>query len=221
MKKIALVEDDMILSDTVQEILQRQGYSVKQLFCVTDATDALYEEKFDLLILDVTLPDGDGFSFARELRSGGFSTPILFLTSLGDSYSLQKGFDSGGDDYVKKPFEPMELVARIENLIRRSFFHADTNLIQIDDNYRFDPIKECVYTNSNEQIPLYTKELGIIKLLLERIGQIVSYDDFFGAVWSYDEEPTFETLRAHMKNLRHKMPLLQIETVRTIGYRLA
>lgn len=221
MKKIALIEDDLILSDTVFDILVEHEYSVRQLFSILDARDAIYEERFDLIILDITLPDGNGFDYAKELRSDGVSTPILFLTSRADSHSVSIGFESGGDDYVKKPFEPIELLARIDNLIRRSFFHTKSKYINIDDNYKFEPIKDVVYTTNNQPIQLYTKEIGIVKLLIERKGQIVTYDDFFVSVWNYDEEPTFETLRAHIKNLRHKMPLLNIDTVRTVGYRLA
>lgn len=220
MKQIALIEDDLVLSDTICDILNSSEVSVTQLFNIQNATNILYEQSFDIIILDVMLPDGDGFIFAKEIRSSGNLTPILFLTSLANASSVKIGFDSGGDDYLKKPFDTAELVARVFNLIRRSFFHSNTNLIAIDSIYSFDPLKEKLIAG-NTEIELHSKEIAILKLLLKKRGQTVLYDEIFTNAWNFEDEPTFETLRTHIKNIRHKAKELNIQTVRSFGYRLA
>ncbi|HQT37767.1 MAG TPA: response regulator transcription factor, partial [Sulfuricurvum sp.] len=187
----------------------------------TNAQDSLFENRFDIIILDVNLPDGNGFDLAKSVRSMGIGTPILFLTSDGSAESVTLGFESGGDDYLKKPFEPSELIARLKNLIRRSFFHTSSSLITLNNDYSFDPFKQQILDTSYQTIPLLSKELEAFKLLLTKRGHIVTYEDFFTELWGYGNDPGFDALRAHIKNLRKRLPSLTIETIRSIGYRFA
>lgn len=218
--KVALLEDDLLLNDTLCDILGGEMFDVSPYFSLRDAEDAFFEQRFDAIILDVNLPDGCGFDVAKNIRLHGIGTPILFLTSQNSAESVAFGFESGGDDYLKKPFEPAELIARLKNLIRRSFFHTSSALIVLNDDYSFDPLKEQILDANYQTIPLLSKELEAFKLLLTRRGHIVTYDDFFTELWGYENDPGFDALRAHIKNLRKRVPSLTIETIRSFGYRL-
>jgi DNA-binding response OmpR family regulator len=219
--KLALVEDDLLLNDTVSDILSAEGFEVTPYFSFKDAQIALYENRFTAVILDVNLPDGNGFDLAKEMRCNDIGTPILFLTAQSSAEAVALGFESGGDDYLKKPFEPTELIARLKNLIRRSFFHTSSALISLNEYYFFDPLKEQILDADHQSISLHSKELEALKLLIAKRGQIVTYDDFFTELWGYGNDLGFDALRAHIKNLRKALPNLEIETIRSIGYRLA
>ena len=219
--KLALIEDDLLLSDTVSDILSVEGFEVTPYFSFKDAQIALYENRFTAVILDVNLPDGNGFDLAKEMRCNDIGTPILFLTAQSSAEAVALGFESGGDDYLKKPFEPAELIARLKNLIRRSFFHAPSPLIAVGNNYLFDTLAQRIVTADNTEIFLHTKELEVLKLFLRKRGQVVTYDDFFDTLWGYGNNPGFDALRAHVKNLRKALPALEIDTIRSVGYRLA
>ncbi|MGZ5207732.1 MAG: response regulator transcription factor [Sulfuricurvum sp.] len=219
--KVALLEDDLILNDTLCDILRSERFDVFPYFFLKDAEDALFEQRFDVIILDVNLPDGCGFDLAKSLRSLQIGTPILFLTSEKSPQSVALGFESGGDDYLKKPFEPTELIARLKNLIRRSFFHTSSALISLNEYYFFDPLKEQVLDAEHQTILLHFKELEALKLLIAKRGCLVTYDDFFTELWGYGNDLGLDALRAHIKNLRKALPNLEIGTIRSIGYRLA
>lgn len=219
--KLALIEDDLILSDTINDILSAENFDIFSFFSFTNAQDSLFENRYDIIILDVNLPDGNGFDLAKSVRSMGIGTPILFLTSDNSTESVTLGFESGGDDYLKKPFEPSELIARLKNLIRRSFFHTSSALVALNDDYSFEPLKEQILDANYQTIPLLSKELEVFKLLLTKRGHIVTYEDFFTELWGYGNDPGFDALRAHIKNLRKRLPSLTIETIRSIGYRFA
>ena len=219
--KLALIEDDLILSDTLNDIFSAENFDISPIFSFIDAQDLLFENRFDMIVMDVNLPDGNGFDLARSLRERGVGTPILFLTSDGSAESVAFGFKSGGDDYLKKPFEPTELVARIKNLLRHSFLPLRSDLIVLSDTFFFDPIRQQTLTSDGKSVALHTKELEALKLLLAKKGQLVSYDEFFDALWGYGNDPGIDALRAHIKNLRRALGDIEIETVRSIGYRLA
>jgi len=219
--KLALIEDDLLLSDTVGDILSDEGFEITPYFSFKDAQIALYENRFTAIILDVNLPDGNGFDLAKELRCNTIGTPILFLTAQSSAEAVALGFESGGDDYLKKPFEPTELIARLKNLIRRSFFHASSALISLNEYYFFDPLKEQIFDTDHQSILLHSKELEALKLLIAKRGCLVTYDDFFTELWGYGNDFGVNALRAHIKNLRKRVPYLTIETIRSFGYRLA
>lgn len=219
--KLALIEDDLLLSDTVSDILSAEGFDVFPFFSFDDAETALYEERFDMVILDVNLPDGSGLELAEMMRRNAIGTPILFLTSQNSAEAVALGFESGGDDYLKKPFEPAELIARLKNLTRRSFFHTSSSFISFGKHYFYDPLSQKIRIPGGEEITLHAKELSLLKLLLTKRNELVRYEEFFEELWGIGNEPGFDALRAHIKNLRKALPNLEIETIRSIGYRLA
>lgn len=219
--QLALIEDDLILNDTINDILSDENFDIFPFFSFESGCNFLFENHVDVIILDINLPDGNGFDLARLLRSLNIGTPILFLTSEKSAQSVALGFESGGDDYLKKPFEPTELVARIKNLIRRTFLPQRSPFIAINETLFFDPIKESVIDDCGKRIALHTKELETLKLLLTKKGQIVTYDEFLATLWGYGNDLGLDALRAHIKNLRKALPTLEIETIRSMGYRLA
>ncbi len=121
MARILLVEDDQILSETLIELLEDEGYTLTLVQSANEAIDATYEDEFELMLLDVNIPDFSGFELLKMLRESGNITPSIFLTSLSDIASLSRGFEVGADDYIKKPFDFDELLIRIQALLRKSF----------------------------------------------------------------------------------------------------
>ncbi|MDP1784269.1 MAG: response regulator, partial [Sulfuricurvum sp.] len=115
--KLLLLEDDPNLSESVAEYLQSQGYEVACAYDATSAEDFLYEHQFDLLLLDVNVPGGDGFSLLKEARKKGTATPAIFITSRNAMKDVEQGFESGGDDYLRKPYELKELLLRIQTIL--------------------------------------------------------------------------------------------------------
>ena len=130
--KILLLEDDLILNEILEEHLIKQKHQITTTFSSNEAIKELYSETFDLLLLDVNVPDLNGFELLKELRDNNILTPTIFITSLNMVEDMQKGFDSGCDDYIKKPFELKELDIRINNIKR--LFNIDIKIIKIDEN---------------------------------------------------------------------------------------
>lgn len=135
--KILLLEDDLILNEIIEEHLLSKNYIVTNAFTGSEAQDYLYSQNFDLLLMDVNVPDINGFELLKELRTQNIKTPAIFITSLSMADDMQQGFDSGCDDYIKKPFELKELDIRINN-IKRLFNITPTNLVKIDEDTFLD-----------------------------------------------------------------------------------
>lgn len=220
--KILLVEDD----ESIAELL-RQGLS-SQHYLVDLATDGqigweLAESfKYDLILLDLMLPKLDGISFCKQRRQSGDRTPILLLTSHETSTNKVMGLDAGADDYVVKPFDLQELLARIRALLRRGNF-TTTPVIEWE-NLRFDPNK-CDVTYNGKALPLTPKEYALLELFLRNNQRIFSQSALLDHLWSFEEPPSENTVRAHVKSLRQKLKKAGaaadlIETVYGLGYRL-
>ena len=135
--KILLLEDDINLSEIVEEHLTDEGYSVDLATDAQQGLDLAYEKNYDLWILDVKVPLGDGFSLLKELRKSGKMTPAIFLTSLNTADDLKEGFNSGCDDYIKKPFELSELSLRVENILKRAFAHQNEDYENLGNGFTF------------------------------------------------------------------------------------
>jgi len=216
-KSILLLEDDISLSDTIKQFLELQGYEV---FCAYDgfgAQNIAYEKHLDLMLLDVKVPNLDGFSFLKAHREQGGDTPAIFITSLSGVSDVTKGFESGGDDYIRKPFALKELLVRIESLLKRSY-KSYSDIIEIQDGMEFD-INSLLLTQNGKKVPLKTKELKLLALFLQNQNKLLNYDRINEALWDYDEEPSSGSLRAYIKTLRNVLGKEKIETVKNIGYR--
>ena len=217
MTQILLVEDDETLSELISEYLSEQGYDVTVRADAKAALDTAYERKFDILILDVKLPKGDGFSLLRELRRLGDDTPAIFTTSLNALQDLEIGYKSGCDDYLKKPYELKELLLRIQILIKRKFSHLNDEFIELNDGYKFYPSSKTLRQNG-QIINLSNKESELLALFLENKNALLSKETIFEKIWNYGEEPSELSLRVYVKNLRRILGKDAIINRRGDGY---
>ena len=217
MTQILLVEDDETLSELISEYLSEQGYDVTVRADAKAALDTAYERNFDILILDVKLPKGDGFSLLRELRRLGDDTPAIFTTSLNALQDLEIGYKSGCDDYLKKPYELKELLLRIQILLKRKFSHVNDEFIELNGGYKFYPSSKTL--RQNEQIVnLSNKESELLALFLENKNALLSKETIFEKIWNYGEEPSELSLRVYVKNLRRILGKDAIINRRGDGY---
>jgi len=234
---ILLVEDNALLAAGVRSNLEYEGYQV--LVCDTgrEGLRLAFEACPALIILDVLLPDTDGFRVLRELRDHGLSTPVLMLTALGEEADKVRGFRFGADDYVTKPFGLMELMARVAALLRRAQHlplqpsTADASTasvtqpsVQLGD-IAVDVATRTV-TRAGAVVPLRPREFDLLLALLRREGRLVSRETLLREVWGYGERVQSRTVDTHMAELRRKLeddPAAPqwLLTVRKAGYRLA
>ena len=217
MTQILLVEDDETLSELISEYLSEQGYDVTVCPDAKAALDTAYERNFDILILDVKLPKGDGFSLLRELRRLGDDTPAIFTTSLNALQDLEIGYKSGCDDYLKKPYELKELLLRIQILIKRKFSHVNDEFIELNDGYKFYPSSKTLRQNG-QIVNLSNKESELLALFLENKNALLSKETIFEKIWNYGEEPSELSLRVYVKNLRRILGKDAIINRRGDGY---
>jgi len=216
--KILLLEDDMGLADIMCEYLQDNDFELDHVYDGEEALDKAYETRYDLYIFDVNVPAIKGFDLLKMLREKGDSTPTIFVTSLNDIDDVSKGFESGADDYLKKPFELAELLLRIKNIQKRSFTQQRSTVVQIDKEITFDIEKELLHT-SKGNISLPQKELKLLKHFLKHPNEIITFENLYEVLWDFDETPSSESLRAHVKNLRKHLTKDMIQNLRGLGYR--
>ena len=217
MTQILLVEDDETLSELISEYLSEQGYDVTVRTDAKAALDTAYERNFDILILDVKLPKGDGFSLLRELRRLGDDTPAIFTTSLNALQDLEIGYKSGCDDYLKKPYELKELLLRIQILLKRKFSHVNDEFIELNGGYKFFPSSKTLRQNG-QIVNLSNKESELLALFLENKNALLSKEAIFEKIWNYGEEPSELSLRVYVKNLRRILGKDAIINRRGDGY---
>ncbi len=215
-EKIFLLEDDAYLRDGLSEMLSGQGYVVTATETISQARGIIASGVFDLIILDVMLPDGSGLDLCASLRASGVTTPILFLTACDDEINIVKGLDSGADDYVTKPFKLLELMSRVRALLRRS----GNNLSLVSSDGIVIDMNNMTVKKNNETIFLTKTEFQILCCLIRNSGVIVTRDTLLKNIW--DESGNFiydNTLSVHMSRLREKIGFEHIVTVRGVGYR--
>ncbi|NHC36867.1 response regulator [Scytonema millei] len=219
--KILLVEDDETIVQLLQPTLASQRYLVELATDGQAGWELVDSFEYDLILLDVMLPKLDGINFCKKLRAKGDRTPVLLLTAQDSSTDKVRGLDAGADDYALKPFDIEELLARIRALLRRS--SGTPSPVLEWGCLRLDP-SSCEVTYDGKLLHLTAKEYGILELLLRNTHRIFSQSALLDRVWTFDEPPTENTVRAHIKSLRQKIKkagaLDPIETVYGLGYRL-
>ncbi len=214
MAKILLVEDDKILSETLIELLEDEGYNLTLAQSANEALEATYSSEFELMLLDVNIPDFNGFELLQMLRNADNTTPCIFLTSLNDIASLSRGFEVGADDYIKKPFDFDELLIRIQALLRKSF-NAKKNEIKYNSLVYKISTNELLDTNTLVQLAPQEKKL--LSLLFKRIDETITKQELLHELDSVNESSE-GALRVYMTRLRKVG--LEIETIKGTGYRL-
>ncbi len=216
--RIFLLEDDTNLSDTVTEFLEDEGFEVEAAYSGDEAEEKLYEKRYDLLLLDVNVPGINGFELLKAARSDGVDTPAIFITSLDTLENLEEGYESGADDYIRKPFALKELLLRMESLLKRKFSHKNNPKIEIAPGVTFDSVGGTLYINE-EPASLQPKELALLKLFLSKPDEVIGHDAIYEHLWSYDETPSESSLRTYIKNLRKIIGKDKIVSIKRYGYR--
>jgi DNA-binding response OmpR family regulator len=220
--RILVVEDDPIISQLIETILEQQKYAVDFATDGQMGLDLSLAYEYDAILLDVSLPKKDGIGVCQQIRSQGNTVPILLLTALDSPADRARGLDAGADDYLGKPFDPQELLARIRALLRRS--HQPSTPILTWGDLHLDPVSTTV-TYSDKLVPVTPKEYALLELFLRNSKRVFSCDAILDHLWSYGGSPSDEAIRTHIKGLRHKLKQAgaaadTIETVYGIGYRL-
>lgn len=217
--KILVVEDEKDLNRVITKHLKKNNYSVDSCFDGEQALDYVLYGEYDLIITDIMMPKIDGYEFIKQLRVKGNSTPVIMLTAKDSLDDKILGLDSGADDYIVKPFEFDELLARIRVLMRRNYGFA-TNIIQVDDVV-LDISKKQV-TRSGESIILTGKEYEVLEYLFKNKTGIISREQILNHVWDYDYEGASNIIDVIVKNIRKKLDVGSkkpiIHTKRGLGY---
>lgn len=211
--KILLVEDDLALGGALEELLSREGYTVTRAGSLRESGERL-DGSVQLVLLDVSLPDGDGVRACRQWREEGISTPILFLTARDEEYDVVRGLDAGGNDYVTKPFRVQELLSRIRVLLRDRQTPAP---VKNRNGIRLDPEKMQA-SKAGVPLNLTLTEYRILQCLISHSG-IVTRGHLLDALWDADARFVDDnTLSVHVSRLREKIGGEHIKTIRGVGY---
>jgi len=213
--RLLLVEDDDMLGSSLKRGLDQAGHNVEWVEDGEAALLATDTSQFDLMLLDVNLPKLSGMEVVKKLRQSGNKLPVLMLTAMDSLDYKVQGLDSGADDYLTKPFDFEELLARIRSLTRRAQDRSDAVLrageIELNTTAR-------TLTKGSEAIPLTAKELRVCSLLMERLNKIVSKAEIEDSLYGWSEEVDSNTVEVTVYNLRKKLGKEFIQTLRGVGY---
>ncbi len=215
--KILLMEDDIILNEIISEHLEENQHEVICAFDGESAQEKIYSKTFDLLLLDVNVPNISGFELLEDIRSKDIKTPAIFITSANMLEDIEVGFSVGCDDYIKKPFELKELDLRINN-IRRLHNISPTSKIELSRNIFLDS-KNLFIQIDNKEIHIAQKECEVLLYLIKNKNKNVSIEELSLNVWAYEDSPLASTIRTYIKNLRKILGEDYILNTRGVGYR--
>ncbi|MEC5126956.1 response regulator transcription factor [Verrucomicrobiales bacterium BCK34] len=228
--KILIAEDDPVSLDAIEACLSGEGFGTLLAKNGEEAIQLWESEKPDLVCLDIMMPEKDGFEVCRRIRATDKSLPILFLSAKNEEIDVVVGLELGADDFIRKPFGKHELIARVRSVLRRSERGsgdgATVESFQIRDLMTVYPSRLCaVRESSGEEIELSPREISILSLLHEHVGEAVHRDRIFDHCWGIDYYPESRTLDQHMVRLRKRLELDPanpeiVETVRGVGYRI-
>jgi DNA-binding response OmpR family regulator len=214
--KILLLEDDDLFAETIVDVLEDEGYEVIHTPNGQDALEKTYTQKFDIYLLDINVPLVSGIDFLHVLREADDTTPSIFLTSHKDKVMLKKGFESGCDDYLVKPFDIDELLLRVEALLRRvgkrSVLTFET--LSLDDAHKSIMCEGSVLELSN-------KEYELVKLLMQHANKAVPKELIIDSLWNISEGGSEGAVRVYINRVKPLLKGVKIENIRGIGYKLA
>lgn len=214
MERILVVEDEYMISQIVTEFLKDRKYEVYSVRSGEQALDAFTEQTFDLILLDIMLPGIRGTDVLKKIRETS-DVPIIMLTALDDEYTQLLSFSHLISDYIVKPFSPLILIKRIENVFRMNQGNPNINI----GEYTID-LDGGLVKFQEEDIHLTRKEYDILVILIRNKGKIITREQLVYQVWSYEYHLENRILDNHIKNIRKKMPLLSIKTIKNRGYQL-
>ena len=215
--RILLIEDDTVLGAAVRDQIAGDGHSADWVMRLDAAEDALAGASFDLILLDLMLPDGRGIPFLKSLRSRGHATPVIILAALDQVSDRIDGLNAGADDYLVKPFDLAELSARIGSVARR--YGGNPNPIVSHGALEIDRAARSV-KRDGKHVPLTAREWALFEAFLARPGQLLSKAQLEEKLYAFDAEVESNTIEVHVSRLRKKLGSGVIETERGLGYRL-
>jgi two-component system phosphate regulon response regulator PhoB len=223
---VLIIEDEPDIRKTIEYNLSKESYNVFQASSISEGEKAISEEKIDVIILDLMLPDGSGLTLCRDIKSESKTKniPVIILTAKTDEVDRVVGFELGADDYVTKPFSVRELILRVRAVLKRgSSLHAKID--QSESSFgglklNFDAHE--VHVNGKEVL-LTALEFKLLKHLVDRRGRVQTRDQLLEDVWGYSSEVTTRTVDTHIKRLREKLGSIgdYIQTIRGVGYRFS
>ena len=221
---ILVVDDEAHLAAGIAENLEAEGYRTDVAHDGLAGLERLRAEPFDLVLLDVMMPNMDGLELCARLRSEGVQTPVLFLTVKGDAEDRVRGFEVGGDDYLTKPFHLRELLLRVAAILRRSTWYQSTNMELLFGGNRIDFQTYEAHAWDGSTHALTHKEAMIMKALADRVGSIVTREEILDRVWGYEVFPSTRTIDNFIVRLRKRFERnpeipAHFHTVRGVGYR--
>lgn len=221
MNRILLVEDDKSIVENLSAFLRDEGFAVESTSMQDEALNLVEHKEFDLVLLDISLSQGNGFAVCSGIKSSK-DIPVIFLTASGDEYSVVAGLDMGADDYINKPFRPRELISRIKSVLRRC---GKTPSTMEEGGLKLDPVKGTVHKNGKE-IFLSALEYKLLLVFFNNRGKVLTRNALLDEIWDVSGDFVNDnTLTVYIKRLREKIeddpqrPVI-IKTVRGLGYKL-
>jgi len=210
--KILLVEDDEFIGETIKEYFELDGNKVDYYSSPKEALETIYPEHYDILLLDVNMPQMSGYEFYKEVSRHSL-IPAIFITAYSDVEHIEEAFNLGASDYIKKPFDLRELELRVKRLVFKN-----TNKIDISDNYSFD-VKKLKLYYKDEEVELTPNEKHILEILVKNINSVVDSETIKDYVWE-EKMISENTLRTQIKKLRQKLEDDCIKNIRGCGYKI-
>ena len=220
--KILIVEDEQMLAEILSDTLSDRNIDVHLAYDGLQALEAVRKDVFDVIVSDIMMPNLDGYSLARKLRAEGYSTPILFLTARSATEDVVKGFESGGNDFLKKPFAIDELIVRIKALAGRLQMQETNETVYSIGNYEFMPATKILRINQHETI-LPARESEVLLRLCRDYGKTVNTSALLKELWGDDNYFNLRSLNVYITRLRNHFKedsSVEIESIRGVGYRL-
>lgn len=214
---ILVMEDDVNIQELIVEFLKAEGYDVDYASDGLEGIQLFKKKEYNLVLLDIMMPNLDGYSVCKMIRQTS-NVPIIFLTALNEESNQLKGFELECDDYITKPFSFNLLIQRVKAVLRRGRINISSDLL-IFEKLKLDLNTYSVQID-DQNIELTLKEFNILKMLIEKYPQVVTRENLLDSIWGYDYYGDTRIVDAHIKNLRKKISLPYIKTVKGIGYTL-
>lgn len=223
-KKVLIVDDEEHIRELIKFNLKKEGYDIEVAVNGTEALNIIREIKFDLILLDLMLPEIDGLEVCKEIRRNEETSdiPVMMITAKGEEFDKVLGLELGADDYITKPFSIRELMARVKALLRRSNFKKEENIIKFGDVVVNFKTREVIKEAQNVELTL--KEFELLKLLIKNKGNILTRELLLDKIWGYEYIGETRTVDVHIRHLRKKIESddknpQYIQTIRGVGYK--
>lgn len=223
-KKVLIVDDEEHIRELIKFNLKKEGYDIEVAVNGREAIEIIKKIKFDLILLDLMLPEIDGLEVCKEIRKNENTSdiPVMMITAKGEEFDKVLGLELGADDYITKPFSIRELIARVKALLRRSNVKKEENIIKFGDVLVNFNTREV--TRENENVELTLKEFELLKLLIKNKGNILTRELLLDKIWGYEYIGETRTVDVHIRHLRKKIESddknpKYIQTIRGVGYK--